>query len=106
MTISMKSSYEELRSVIHLSQSRKQKDQIFTININEYFKKIKFLEREPKFPITLRLILPKTIIFNPLQNDHIILDSYDPAEEYILSWKLECLTLPCQEQNIKVEIIY
>ncbi len=106
MTMSIENSYKDLKSVILLSQSHKQKDQIITINVNEYFKKINVLEKKPKFPVTIRLILPKTIVFNPLQNDHMILDSYDPTEEYILSWKIECLSLPCQKQNIKLEIIF
>ena len=106
MINSMKISYKELGSIIIISPIDKLKNKILTVSVNEFLDKIEFFKKEPKFPITIRLILPKTIIFNPLQNDHVILNSYDPTEEYLISWKIECVTLPCQDQKIEAEIMY
>ncbi|MHA1992591.1 MAG: hypothetical protein ACW981_06280 [Candidatus Hodarchaeales archaeon] len=105
MTKTIQKEFNSVSEFFELIKVNQKNNFVLLFNINLFLKDHKEKELINK-SITVRIILPKTIIFDPIQNDHIIIDPFVFSESYLLSWKINCLKLPCQTSNIKVEISF
>jgi hypothetical protein len=105
MTEIIQKEFNEVSEFFELIKVNQKNNFVLLFNINLFLKD----HREKEFinkSITVRIILPKTIIFDPIQNDHIIINPFVFSESYLISWKIHCLKFPCQTSNIKVEISF
>ena len=95
--------YKDIENSVKIIKIQPKNNIIFSLDINLLIDKIEKVEILPN-SIIIKLILPKSIVFDPLQSNHIIIDPFINSQIYILSWKLQCLNLPCQMSNINIEI--
>lgn len=105
MTRSLQFEFNEIENCIQISGDQRKDNLILSLNIKLLIEKFEKKEFQTD-SIAVKLILPKSIVFEPLQNDHITINPFIISQNYILSWKIQCLKLPCLMSKIIIEITF